>query len=38
MAESAPQTYDYSCDECGAIFAAMEDLTEHYKQDHPESM
>jgi len=39
MAESSsPDTYNYTCDECGASFMAMEDLTKHYRQDHPESL
>ena len=36
MAE-AP-TAGYTCDECGASFEVMEDLTKHYRQDHPESL
>jgi predicted nucleic acid-binding Zn ribbon protein len=38
MAESPPAGYNYTCDECGASFGVMEDLTKHYRQDHPESM
>ncbi|WP_187147681.1 C2H2-type zinc finger protein [Candidatus Nitrososphaera gargensis] len=39
MAESpTPAGYNYTCDECGASFEAMEDLTKHYRQDHPESL
>jgi predicted nucleic acid-binding Zn ribbon protein len=38
MAESTtPSGYNYTCDECGASFEAMEDLTKHYRQDHPQS-
>jgi len=36
MDESAtPAGYNYTCNECGASFEAMEDLTKHYRQDHP---
>jgi hypothetical protein len=27
---------EYTCDECGSAFTAMEALLIHYKQDHPE--
>jgi hypothetical protein len=38
MAESTtPAGYNYTCNECGASFEAMEDLTKHHQQDHPES-
>jgi hypothetical protein len=35
--DSTPASYNYACDECGATFLAMEDLTSHYRQDHPET-
>jgi predicted nucleic acid-binding Zn ribbon protein len=38
MAEAPPAEYNYTCDECGASFEVMEDLTKHYRQDHPESL
>lgn len=38
MAEAPTAGSNYTCDECGASFDVMEDLTKHYKQDHPESM
>jgi predicted nucleic acid-binding Zn ribbon protein len=34
MAKSPPNEYNYTCDECGAAFTAMEEMTEHYKRDH----
>jgi predicted nucleic acid-binding Zn ribbon protein len=38
MAESTtPAGYNYTCNECGASFEAMEDLTKHCRQDHTES-
>ncbi|HKU49536.1 MAG TPA: C2H2-type zinc finger protein [Nitrososphaera sp.] len=36
-ADSSPSSYNYTCDECGAAFVVMEDLTRHYRQDHPEN-
>jgi predicted nucleic acid-binding Zn ribbon protein len=37
MAESTtPAGYNYTCNECGASFEAMEDLTKHCRQDHPQ--
>ena len=26
------------CDECGKSFSTMEDLTSHYRKDHPEAL
>jgi len=38
MAEpTTPSGYNYTCNECGASFEAMEDLTKHYQRDHPQS-
>ena len=38
MAESTtPSGYNYTCNECGASFEAMEDLKKHCRQDHPQS-
>jgi predicted nucleic acid-binding Zn ribbon protein len=38
MAEAPTAGYNYTCDECGASFEVMEDLTKHCRQDHPESL
>ena len=38
MAESTtPAGYNYTCNECGASFEAMEDLTEHCRYDRIQS-
>jgi len=34
---TAPAGYNYTCNECGASFEAMEDLTKHCRQDHTQS-
>ncbi|MEW6604562.1 MAG: C2H2-type zinc finger protein [Thermoproteota archaeon] len=38
MSEPSTAGYSYTCDECGASFEVMEDLTKHYRRDHPESL
>jgi predicted nucleic acid-binding Zn ribbon protein len=38
MAESPKTEYNYTCNDCGASFTAMEELTRHLRQDHPESL
>jgi len=37
MAESPPNEYKYTCDECCAAFTAMEEMTEHYRRDHEQA-
>jgi hypothetical protein len=36
-AKSSPSKYNYTCDQCGASFTAMEDITKHQSQDHESS-
>lgn len=39
MAESlSGQTKNHVCEDCGQAFASLDDLTQHYRQDHPESL
>lgn len=38
MTESTtPAGYNYTCNECGTSFEAMEDLTKHYQKAHSKS-
>lgn len=37
MSEPADQA-SQKCDDCGATFASLDELTTHYRQEHPESM
>jgi hypothetical protein len=36
MSESNPESRQ--CTDCGAAFESLDELTAHYRQEHPESM
>ncbi len=38
MVESPKEEYNYTCNECGASFTAMEDMTRHRRQGYQEPL